>query len=318
MVKKKKEKKEGQFTLKYRPKSWKTFIGNEDVVEAIQTNLNKENIPKAIMFTGPSGIGKTTAARIIRRALKVSEQDYHEYDIASVRGIDNIRQIINESQYKPLASHYKIYVLDEFHKASADAKECALKWLEDSPPHVIIIIATTNPSQIINTIHTRCAVFEFKSAPKPKIKKLISMILKREQKELDEEVLKVIVENSNGSPRQALSILDTVIDIEDKDKALAIAERNQFSEASVLEICQGLVNNTTWKLMAMNLSKLDDDADYEYIRYAVLKYMQKVLLNPKSKADPDRICEIITLFSEPFFYSKKAGLVSSCYLALKL
>ena len=313
-----KKKKTGQFTLKYRPKSWKTFIGNEEVIEAIQTNLDKENIPKAIMLTGPSGIGKTTAARIIKRVLGVSDQDYHEYDIASIRGIDNIRQIISESFYKPLGGEYKIYVLDEFHKATGDAKECALKWLEDSPPHVIVIIATTNPSQIINTIHTRCAVFEFKSLPKPKIKKLLSLVLKREGKEIDENLLKTIAENSNGSPRQALSILDAVIDIEDTDKAISIAERNQFNEAYVLDICQGLVNGVTWKSMVGNLSRLDDDADYEYIRYAVLKYMQKVLLNPKTKADPDKICEIITLFSEPFFYTKKAGLVSSCYLALKL
>ena len=313
-----KKKKTGQFTLKYRPKSWKTFIGNEEVIEAIQTNLDKENIPKAIMLTGPSGIGKTTAARIIKRVLGVSDQDYHEYDIASIRGIDNIRQIISESFYKPLGGEYKIYVLDEFHKATGDAKECALKWLEDSPPHVIVIIATTNPSQIINTIHTRCAVFEFKSLPKPKIKKLLSLVLKREGKEIDENLLKTIAENSNGSPRQALSILDAVIDIEDTDKAISIAERNQFNEAYVLDICQGLVNGVTWKSMVGNLSRLDDDADYEYIRYSVLKYMQKVLLNPKTKADPDKICEIITLFSEPFFYTKKAGLVSSCYLALKL
>jgi len=154
--------------------------------------------------------------------------------------------------------------------------------------------------------------------PKPKIKKLLSLVLKREGKEIDENLLKTIAENSNGSPRQALSILDAVIDIEDTDKAISIAERNQFNEANVLDICQGLVNGVTWKSMVGNLSRLDDDADYEYIRYSVLKYMQKVLLNPKTKADPDKICEIITLFSEPFFYTKKAGLVSSCYLALKL
>jgi DNA polymerase III subunit gamma/tau len=312
------EKEKGQLTHKYRPKSWKSFIGNEEIVEAIKQNLQKENMQRTIMLVGPYGVGKTTAARIIKKELKVNDQDFREITIGSVRGIDNVREMIQESQYSPLLSSYKMYVLDETHRMTRDGMEAMLKWLEEPPDHVIIVLATTNPSQFPNTIISRCAYYELKSLPKSKINKLVTGIAKREGIELSAEIASAIVENSNGSPRQAVTILDAITGITDEETALKIIERNQFSEASVLDICQGLVNQTTWKIMAQYLSKLDDDADYEYIRYSVLKYMGKVLLNPKTKNDPDKICEIITLFSEPFFYSKKAGLISSCYLALKI
>jgi DNA polymerase III subunit gamma/tau len=317
-MKEKQSKEQGQLTAKYRPKSWKTFVGNNAVVEAIQKNLEKENMQRTIMLVGPYGVGKTTVARIIKRELKINDQDYRELDVGSVRGIDSVREMIKESQYKPLMSKHKLYVLDEAHRGTPDAKEAMLKWLEEPPKHTVIILATTSPSQFPNTIISRCAYYEFKSLPKAKIKKILSRIINKEQLSFDDTIVDAIVDNANGSPRQAVSILDAIIGLEDEKNILKVIERNQFSEASVLDICQGLVNDTTWKIMAQYLSKLDDDADYEYIRYAVLKYMGKVLLNPKSKSDPNRICEIITLFSEPFFYSKKAGLISSCYLALKI
>ncbi len=313
-----KKEEQGQLTHKYRPKDWDTFVGNETVVEAIQNNLEKENMQRSMMLVGPYGVGKTTAARIIRTKLSIADRDYRELDIGSVRGIDNVREIIKESQYKPLSSEYKMYVLDEAHRGTADSKEAMLKWLEEPPKHVVIVLATTNPSQFPSTIISRCAYYEFKSLTTAKINKLISMITEKEGIEISAQIASAIAENANGSPRQAVSILDAITGITDENKALEIIERNQFSEASVLDICQGLVNGTTWKVMSKYLGTLDDNADYEYIRYAVLKYLGKVLLNTKTKADPDRICEIITLFSEPFFYTKKAGLISSCYFALKI
>ncbi len=310
---------EEQLTLKYRPKSWKTFVGNESVVNSIQQLIEKDKLPKVILLSGPSGTGKTTIARIIKNQLGVSNDDYREYDIGDTRGIDNIRTISRDSIYKPLNGSKRIYLLDEIQGATPDAFSAMLKWLEDAPKHVLIILATTNPQKLPKAVMTRCTQFELKSVAPKDLMLLMKKIIKKEgYEEYDSSLLKEIVKQSEGSPRQALSILQSVLDVDDKEQALEIIHKTIFSEANTLEICRMLTNNPDWEQLRKMLEPLDKETDYEYIRYSVLNYTSKVLTGSKLSEKTDRLTDILELFSEPWFYTKKAGLIKSCYFACKL
>ena len=153
---------EEQLTLRYRPKSWKTFVGNDSVAQSIQNLIDNDKLPKAILLSGPSGTGKTTIARIIKNQLGVSDDDYREYDIGDTRGIDNIRTLSRDSIYKPISGNKRIYLLDEIQGATADAFSAMLKWLEDAPKHVLVILATTHPQKLPKAVLTRCTQFELK------------------------------------------------------------------------------------------------------------------------------------------------------------
>ena len=310
---------EEQLTLKYRPKTWKTFVGNNSVAQSIQQLIEEDKLPKAILLSGPSGTGKTTIARIIKNQLGASNDDYREYDIGDTRGIDNIRTLSRDSIYKPLNGNKRIYLLDEIQGATPDAFSAMLKWLEDAPKHVLVILATTHPQKLPKAVLTRCTQYELKPVAPKDIMMLLKKIVKREGKEdYDTSLLKAIVKQSEGSPRQALSILQAVLQVEDTEQALELINKTVFSEANVLEICRMIVQNVEWNNLRKMLEPLDKDADYEHIRWSVLNYTMKVLAGTPTSDKADRLADILELFSEPWFYTKKAGLVKSCYFACKL
>ncbi len=310
---------EEQLTLRYRPKTWKTFVGNESVASSIQNLIENDKLPKAILLSGPSGTGKTTIARIIKKQLGVSDDDYREYDIGDTRGIDNIRTLSRDSIYKPLNGNKRIYLLDEIQGATADAFSAMLKWLEDAPKHVLVILATTHPQKLPKAVLTRCTQFELKPVAPKDLMMLLKKVTKKEgYEEYDPSLLKAIVNQSEGSPRHALSILQSVLNVEDKEQALEIINKSIYSEANTLELCRMLASNTDWESIRKMLEPIDKDADVEYIRYSVLNYTSKVLAGTKESEKADKLADILELFSEPWFYTRKAGLIKSCYFACKL
>ncbi|GAG60002.1 unnamed protein product, partial [marine sediment metagenome] len=143
----------------YRPKSFKTFIGNEDVVESLTKILKRKKIPSAFLFTGPSGCGKTTIPRIIARMFKV-DHDFKELNAANDRGIKPIRALIDDMSFQPLHGDKKFILLDEAHMITGTAQEALLKALEEPPPWVTWLICTTNPEALKGTLKRRCHNYE--------------------------------------------------------------------------------------------------------------------------------------------------------------
>jgi DNA polymerase III gamma/tau subunit len=203
------------------------------------------------------------------------------------------------------------------HKLTNDAQNAILKLLEDAPKHVYIVLCTTDPDKLLKTIRTRCTTYEVKSLAEPTIIKLLKSVLKKEGiLDYPSSVLKEIARVSDGCPRQALVLLDSVIDLEDEKKALAIVSASILSENNSLELCRALLHKSSWKEIAEIVSSLQDEP--EKIRYAILTYFSKVLLDPKNKvALLERSSMIIDLFSESFIYSGKAGLVNALYISSK-
>ena len=299
--------------LKYRPEKLGQMIGNESIIQSLESVLLREKGQvRAFLFSGPSGCGKTTIARIIAKELKCSDRDFYEYNSANLRGIDSMREIINNIKYAPLNGKIKVYLLDEFHQATKDAQNALLKLLEDTPEHVVFILCTTEPEKIIKTIKTRCTHFPVTRLQKAKIINLLKEITKKEKIEMEDKIFQKIAEVCDGSPRQALVILDQIIDIPDDESAFMAIQNMTVNETSVLELAQALLQKSKWATVSKILKEIDGEP--EKIRYAILNYMSMVLLSK----DSPRASIIMDVFLESWMYSGKAGMIQACYICANL
>lgn len=296
--------------LEYRPQRFEDFVGNEAVVETLSEVISRDSRPRVYLFVGPSGCGKTTLARIIKNELGCSDRDWREFNSANTRGIDTIREIANSCMYSPMTGKYKIYLLDEVHKITGDGQHALLKLLEDTPKHVIFILCTTDPDKLISPLCNRCSTYQVKSLQRAKLTILLKKVCEKEKAEISIKVLNEVVRIAEGSPRRALVYLDQVINIDDEELALQTLVENVTGDVDVREICQLLLKGGEWKQVSALLKKLDQSP--EDTRRQALGYFNAVLLNSQTN---NRAADLISLFSESFIYSGKAGLSLACYLA---
>lgn len=298
----------------YRPQKLAELCGNDPAKATVQSFLSRDlkDIPHSWLFSGPSGTGKTTLARIIANELGCSPLDFQEFNSSSMRGIDTIRELEQKCKLAPMNGKIKVYLFDEVHQWTPAAQDASLKLLEDAPKNVFFFLATTNPEKLKKAVRTRCTDVMLKSLNSRDILKLLKWICDSEERQLDPEVLKKIAVSCDGSPREAVKMLDAVFDIESKEHALEIIENTHASEASVIELCRALNSGEPWKNIAKIIELIE--AEPETTRRAVLSYFTKVLLGQ----DSVRVAEILELFENNYFDSGKAGLVLSCFAASKL
>ena len=217
---------------KYRPRSFETLVGQEHVVKALSHALNQNRLHHAWLFTGTRGVGKTTIARILAKALNcetgVSAKpcgvcstcvaidqgrfiDYIEMDAASNRGVDEMTQILESAPYKLDATRHKVLMIDEVHMLTTTAFNAMLKTLEEPPEHVKFILATTDPQKIPVTVLSRCLQFNLKQMPQPQIVSHLENVLGQEQIGFEKQGLRLIAQGAAGSMRDALSLTDQAI-----------------------------------------------------------------------------------------------------------
>ena len=217
---------------KWRPRSFQELTGQEHVSKTLENAIKGSRIAHAYLFSGVRGVGKTTVARIMAKSLNCAEGptstpcmkcqsckeitdgfsiDVIEIDGASHTGVDSIRELQENAQYAPMRGRYKIYIIDEVHMLSTSAFNALLKILEEPPPHLVFIFATTEPHKIPNTINSRCQHFQFRRISYKEIVERLRFILREEGIDAGEDALSVIARTSDGSMRDALSLLDQAI-----------------------------------------------------------------------------------------------------------
>jgi DNA polymerase-3 subunit gamma/tau len=217
---------------RYRPQTFADLVGQGPVARALANAIQSGRVAHAYLFTGARGVGKTSTARILARALNCAsgptatpcstceicqsiaagdDVDVLEIDAASNRGIDNIRDIRANVQYRPSRARYKIYIIDEVHMLTKESFNALLKTLEEPPPHVKFIFATTEVDKVPITILSRCQRFDFAGIPLAQIVERLKLIVDRERLKADPEALELIARRAAGSLRDAQSLLDQLL-----------------------------------------------------------------------------------------------------------
>ncbi|MFL0789372.1 MAG: DNA polymerase III subunit gamma/tau [Prochlorococcus sp.] len=216
---------------KYRPQRFDQLVGQEAIAATLSHALLSKRIAPAYLFSGPRGTGKTSSARILARSLNCigSEEptpepcgecelcktiaagtalDVIEIDAASNTGVDNIRELIERSRFAPVQARWKVYVIDECHMLSTAAFNALLKTLEEPPPRVVFVLATTDPQRVLPTILSRCQRFDFRRIPLQALEGHLSWIAEQEQIQIKPEALHVVAQRAQGGLRDAESLLD--------------------------------------------------------------------------------------------------------------
>lgn len=254
---------------KYRPQSFSELVGQESILNTISNSIESNRISQAYLFTGIRGVGKTTIARVLARTLNYTldnieyspsinleniglnceaimesrHPDVFEMDAASNTGIDNVREIINFAQTRPTMAKYKIFIIDEVHMLSRQAFNGLLKILEEPPEHVIFIFATTEIEKIPVTILSRCQKFNLQRIDSEIMIKYVFDIAQKEKVEINEKSVQIICTASEGSMRDALSILDQAISLCDgnisEDKLADMLNLNDMN--FIIELFEKLI-----------------------------------------------------------------------------
>ena len=247
--------------LKYRPKNFEELIGQESMVLSLKSALKKNKLHNAYILTGIRGVGKTTTARIISKAINCNKHFEHgvqqnnevycecdditksnhidvlEMDAASKTGVDDIRDLLESSKYHPSVAKYKVFIIDEAHMLSKQAFNALLKTLEEPPDHLKFILATTEIKKIPITILSRCQRFDLKRIKIEEMIKYLTDISNKEDINIDNNAIQLIAKSSEGSVRDALSILDqaNIINIEKDNisaenirKMLGLADKDKL------------------------------------------------------------------------------------------
>ena len=208
---------------KYRPVTFDDVVGQQAITSTLQKAIKNNHLAQALLFCGPRGVGKTTCARILAKAINQDsfegeldpDEDFSfnifELDAASNNSVDDIRNLIDQVRFSPQQGKFKVYIIDEVHMLSAAAFNAFLKTLEEPPPHAIFILATTEKHKIIPTILSRCQIFDFRRIQVSDMVSHLKNIAEKEGVDAEEEALHVVAEKADGALRDALSIFDRLV-----------------------------------------------------------------------------------------------------------
>jgi DNA polymerase-3 subunit gamma/tau len=299
---------------KWRPQVFEEVVGQRHITQTLQNAISQKRVAHAFLFTGARGVGKTSTARILAKALNCdtgpqinpcnhcascqeitngSSMDVIEIDGASNRGIDEIRELRENVRYTPAKGHYKIYIIDEVHMLTKEAFNALLKTLEEPPPHIVFILATTEPHKIPATILSRCQRYDFKRIPLREIRESLKRIVGQEEIQISQRGLISIAQESEGSLRDAQSLLDQVIayggkNIRDED----IAEVLGLIDRKILnDTVEAIADKDVARCMEIIEHVYHFGYDLQHFCRELLQYLRNLILIKVSQ-HPEGLIEL--------------------------
>ena len=302
---------------KYRPSSFSEVSGENEIVKSLKLSLKNKSMAHAYLFSGPRGVGKTTIARLIAKGVNclnlkkngepcnecknckaINEgrfSDLIEIDAASNRSIDEIRSLKEKINYQPVEGLKKVYIIDEAHMLTKEAFNALLKTLEEPPAHVMFILATTELEKILPTIISRCQRYDFKPLDLEEMKAGLEYILKEENLSMADDVYPVIYENSSGSMRDSISILERlIVTANGKEIDLKIAEDTLgITPSSRIKIfLNKILNENEYDIINELESLANESFDIELFFKDLAKYCKNAIV--KKELDIDKGLKIIS------------------------
>jgi DNA polymerase III subunit gamma/tau len=284
---------------KWRPRLYSDVVGQEHITKTLKNSISSDRVHHAYLFSGPRGVGKTTTARIHAIALNNHTDDYEpdlnselakqlgegramdiiEIDGASNNSVDDVRRLRENAKYPPVNGKYKVYIIDEVHMLSDSAFNALLKIIEEPPPHLVFILATTEPQKIPATILSRCQRYNFRRMEIEEIVEQLSMIANAEGLVIDEESLQIIARKGDGSMRDSQSIFDQAIafcgrDIKYTELASAL---NLIDEMFYFRISAAIINHDIKEIFAISNEIVTHGYDVKECMSGLLEHFRNTL-----------------------------------------
>ncbi|HVE84757.1 MAG TPA: DNA polymerase III subunit gamma/tau [Myxococcales bacterium] len=299
---------------KWRPQTFQDMTGQEHVVRTLANAIKQDRVAHAYLFCGPRGVGKTTAARLLAKALNCEKGptpepcgrcqacveiaagtsvDVAEIDGASNNGVENVREIRENAKYLPQRDRHKIYIIDEVHMLSAAAFNALLKTLEEPPGHVKFIFATTEPHKLPDTILSRCQRHNFRRIPAARMLERLKEIAKAESIGVSERSLALLVRQSEGGMRDALSLLDQILSAcgpNPSDEAVVEA-LGAIDRTVVQQMTEGLIRRDAARVLGHVAEVYDRGLDLKRLAEEISLHLRHLFVTKTTGEAPGELAE---------------------------
>jgi DNA polymerase-3 subunit gamma/tau len=299
---------------RYRSGTFDEVVGQENVARTLKRAIESDRIAHAFLFTGTRGVGKTSMARIMAKALNCEkfdaptatpcgkcksceaiargdDMDVIEIDAASNTGVDNVREIIENSRFRPAKSRFKVYIIDEVHMLSKGAFNALLKTLEEPPEHVKFILATTETEKVPATILSRCQRYDFRNIPTREIASHLKEIVKTEKVKADDDALFLVAKAGAGSMRDALSLLDRLLSLGEKSLTVELIEQllGMPKAQAIFELAQHIGEGEVKKTLESADKLIRDGLSAETLVASLADHFRNLLLIATCGADSELV-----------------------------
>ncbi len=308
------------FALKWRPKNFDELVGQDHIVSTLKNAIQKNRLAHAYLFAGPRGVGKTSTARILAKALnckdgptaspcgrcpsceqitKGQSLDVIEIDGASNRGIDEIRALRESVKFAPTQGKFKVYIIDEVHQITSEGFNALLKTLEEPPPFVKFIFATTHPHKVIPTILSRCQRLDFRRVTVMEIIGQLEKIVAAEKIKVDKDVLFAVAKASDGSLRDAESVLDQLISFSKDTVSLAdiTSMLGLVEQDTLFALTDTVIKKDPARALALLSGIIDEGKDLANFLSGLIEHFRNLMVAKVAQADselidlPKEMCE---------------------------